>query len=94
MQPSKLRIGILVCAHAINRFCVLVLTLLIRAYQVGLRPLLIGHCKFYPSCSDYSQQALATHGTIRGLLLTAKRVVRCHPWGAGGIDLVPAREPE
>jgi putative membrane protein insertion efficiency factor len=63
----------------------------IRAYQVMVRPLLLGTCKFCPSCSDYAAEALQTHGLARGLLLSVRRVSRCHPFSHGGIDPVPNR---
>jgi len=47
-----------------------------------------GYCKFYPSCSSYSAEAINKYG-IFGIWLSIKRVVRCHPWSAGGIDKVP-----
>lgn len=48
-------------------------------------------CRFYPSCSLYGRQALEKHGFLPGLLLTASRILRCHPWHPGGLDEVPAR---
>lgn len=62
---------------------------LIRCYQAVVRPLLIGTCKFCPSCSEYAIEALRTHGLARGTWLAARRVARCHPFSAGGIDPVP-----
>jgi len=61
----------------------------IRGYQLLIRPLLIGSCKYCPTCSDYAIEAIAVHGLFRGGLLTLRRVVRCHPFGPGGIDPVP-----
>jgi hypothetical protein len=46
-------------------------------------------CRFYPNCSDYALQALKRHGLIRGLGLTACRLLRCHPYHPGGFDPVP-----
>lgn len=66
---------------------------LIRAYQ-GLRA---GHpspCRFYPSCSVYAAEAIETHGALHGGILAARRVLRCHPFGASGVDLVPVRVEE
>ena len=65
---------------------------LLRGYQLLLSPMLGPKCRFYPSCSHYAIEALRTHGAARGSLLAARRVCRCHPWNAGGVDLVaPAR---
>ena len=67
----------------------IVLLALIRGYQYLLRPLLGSNCRFYPSCSDYAQEAIARHGAIRGIWLAIKRVGRCHPYHPGGFDPVP-----
>ena len=50
-------------------------------------------CRFHPSCSTYARQALGAHGPVRGLVLTARRLLRCHPWNPGGVDHVPPRTP-
>lgn len=63
--------------------------LMIWAYQLALRPFLIGSCKFQPSCSEYAAQALARHGLSRGMWLSIRRICKCHPFGPGGIDPVP-----
>ena len=57
---------------------------LVRVYQVGVRPLLPPACRFEPSCSEYSRQVLLTHGLAGGAWLSIRRIVRCHPWHAGG----------
>jgi putative membrane protein insertion efficiency factor len=68
---------------------------LIRLYQLTLSPLLAlfdvlgGGCRFEPTCSRYCMQALAEHGTARGLWLGIKRLARCAPWGGFGPDPVP-----
>jgi hypothetical protein len=66
-----------------------VLLALIRLYQWSLGLLLGGHCRFHPSCSHYGLEAIRRHGAWRGAGLTAWRVVRCHPFHPGGVDLVP-----
>lgn len=70
-----------------------VLLLLLRMYIVFLSPFLGGACKFYPSCSNYAREAIERHGARRGTLLALKRLLRCHPFTRGGIDLVPDELP-
>lgn len=48
-------------------------------------------CRFYPSCSEYARQALLNHSLLRGLYLSAIRLLKCHPWHEGGLDLVPKK---
>jgi putative membrane protein insertion efficiency factor len=67
-----------------------VLKFLIRGYQLAISPLLGPRCRFYPSCSHYAIEAIETHGSLRGVWLTIKRISRCHPWHEGGFDPVPA----
>lgn len=62
---------------------------LIRLYQLTLSPLLGPHCRFSPSCSQYTLEAIARHGLLRGAVLGAKRLGRCHPFHGGGFDPVP-----
>jgi len=69
-----------------------ILILLIRGYQLIVSPWLGSHCRFYPSCSEYAQIAIAEHGVWRGLFLSIKRLSRCHPWHPGGVDPVPERK--
>jgi putative membrane protein insertion efficiency factor len=65
------------------------LLLLIDAYRVALAPLLGGHCRFWPSCSAYAEEAIQRHGARRGAALAVRRLLRCHPFTAGGLDPVP-----
>lgn len=67
----------------------LILLSLIRAYRYVLSPMLGQHCRYYPSCSAYAQEAIERFGTLHGLWLAIKRVSRCHPWHEGGVDPVP-----
>lgn len=62
---------------------------IIRLYQLTLSRVLPPACRFYPSCSQYSYEAISRHGVWRGGWLTAKRVIRCHPLSPGGYDPVP-----
>ncbi|HYF58580.1 MAG TPA: membrane protein insertion efficiency factor YidD [Burkholderiaceae bacterium] len=67
---------------------------LILGYRYGVSPLLGPRCRFWPSCSEYGLQAFERAGPVRGAWLTARRLVRCHPWNPGGIDLPPGDEPD
>ena len=60
----------------------------IKIYQFLLSPLLGQSCRHYPTCSDYSIEALKTYGFFKGLFLSVKRILSCHPWGQGGFDPV------
>jgi putative membrane protein insertion efficiency factor len=62
---------------------------LIRLYQITLSPLFGTRCRFHPTCSVYAQEAIAKFGVLRGTYLGARRLLRCHPLHAGGIDPVP-----
>lgn len=67
---------------------------LIRLYQILLSPIVNMRgpvCRFYPSCSHYGYEAIATHGAAAGGWLTVRRLVRCHPWNPGGYDPVPPK---
>ena len=64
---------------------------LIRVYQYTLSPLLGQRCKYYPSCSNYAIGALREHGPLKGLGLSAWRLLRCNPFSHGGFDPVPPR---
>ena len=68
--------------------------LLLRGYKLAISPLLGQRCRFYPSCSEYTMQAVDRFGVVRGGWLGAKRIGRCHPLNEGGIDLVPETWPE
>ncbi len=70
------------------------LILLVRAYQATLSPFLGGQCRYHPTCSHYSIQALKEYGAIRGTVLTVRRIARCHPFARGGYDPVPARKDD
>jgi hypothetical protein len=65
------------------------LIFLISCYKTLLSPFLGNNCRFYPSCSSYAQEAIASHGVTKGCYLALRRLGKCHPWHEGGIDPVP-----
>lgn len=77
-----------------NRVMILLLQVLIRAYQLLLSPWLPRACRFAPSCSEYAAEAIARHGACAGLGLTLKRLARCRPGGGSGDDPVPEKRSE
>ena len=64
---------------------------LIRFYQITLSVFLGQHCRFHPTCSNYAIEALERHGALKGTILSSKRICKCHPWSAGGVDEVPGK---
>jgi putative membrane protein insertion efficiency factor len=68
-----------------------VLLAVIRAYRTAISPALTPSCRFVPSCSAYAAEAIEVHGAARGSWLAVRRLLRCHPFHAGGHDPVPPR---
>lgn len=62
---------------------------LIRFYQVCISPLKTPSCRFTPTCSQYALEAFRKYGPFKGLYLSVRRLLRCHPWGGSGYDPVP-----
>lgn len=73
-----------------RNICVVIL----KAYRALISPLYGDVCRYYPSCSHYTLQAIQQYGVIRGSWMGTRRIVRCHPWAEGGIDDVPKRSRE
>ena len=74
---------------ACRRVAIFPFVALVRFYQLCISPLTPAACRFTPTCSQYALEALRKHGLIKGLWLTVRRLVRCHPWGGSGYDPVP-----
>ncbi|MFZ0929972.1 MAG: membrane protein insertion efficiency factor YidD [Syntrophobacteraceae bacterium] len=66
---------------------------LIRSYQYIISPLFPRACRFSPSCSHYTHDAIRTHGISKGIYLGLRRILRCHPFNQGGYDPVPRPSP-
>jgi len=78
-------------ANALQRLPARAALGLIAAYRYGVSPLLGPRCRFFPSCSEYTAEAIRHHGLLRGAALGALRICKCHPWHPGGYDPVPER---
>lgn len=66
-----------------------ILIAMIRVYRTAISTFLGHCCRFEPTCSCYAIQALDQYGCMKGMYLTSRRLLRCHPWHAGGLDPVP-----
>jgi putative membrane protein insertion efficiency factor len=66
-----------------------ILIFVVQIYRKMISPLLPGSCIYNPTCSAYAEEAIGKHGAGEGLILSIKRVLRCHPWHEGGYDPVP-----
>ena len=62
---------------------------LLKAWRLLISPLYGNVCRYYPSCSAYALRAVGVHGAVKGSWLAGRRLLRCHPWAAGGYDPVP-----
>ena len=78
-----------VLAKSIKFFFSLPFIILIKFYQYGISPLKPPSCRFTPTCSAYSLEAVKKYGPIKGVWLAFRRIIRCHPWGGHGYDPVP-----
>ena len=66
-----------------------ILVWIVKAYQLVLSPFFVQQCRFYPTCSQYSVEAIQKHGALLGSYYTIRRLLRCHPWCEGGHDPIP-----
>jgi uncharacterized protein len=66
-----------------------ILVAILAIYRAVISPLYGDVCRYYPSCSHYTMQAIQQHGVIRGIWLGSRRLARCHPWAEGGVDDIP-----
>lgn len=72
-----------------KKLLIYVLILPIKFYKVAISPILPMACRYTPTCSEYSIEAIRKHGPVKGLYLAIKRIVSCNPWGGHGHDPVP-----
>ncbi len=72
-----------------RKFLIKIMILPVRFYQLCISPILPRACRYTPTCSEYTIQALRKHGPFKGSILALKRILSCHPWGGSGYDPVP-----
>ena len=72
-----------------KNFLTIILLAVISFYQNLISPFFAPRCRFSPTCSQYSKESIKNHGPFKGLILTFKRIVKCHPWGGSGYDPIP-----
>ncbi len=65
------------------------LALPVKSYRLIFSPWVGHNCRYHPTCSAYALEALEKHGALKGGWLALRRILRCHPWGNSGIDIVP-----
>ena len=75
----------------LSRFLKWLFILPIRFYQRFISPLLGSNCRYQPTCSGYTVEAIQEWGVVKGIYLGAKRILNCHPWGGSGYDPVPKK---
>jgi putative membrane protein insertion efficiency factor len=74
---------------SVSKSCSRLLVCFVRLYRYCLSPFFGYACRFYPTCSCYAEEAIQKYGVLKGSYLMTRRLLRCHPWRAGGVDLVP-----
>jgi len=75
-----------------NRLLIFPFVALIKFYQILISPLLGSSCRYQPTCSEYGMEALKTWGLFKGLFMSVKRILKCHPWGGKGYDPVQKKD--
>ncbi|MET3810469.1 membrane protein insertion efficiency factor YidD [Arthrobacter sp. UYEF3] len=90
VRGSRLRAAAVWLGRALWNLPRNILILLLLTYRKVISPLYGQVCRFFPSCSAYALEAITVHGAVKGCWLAVRRLLRCHPWNAGGVDHVPA----
>lgn len=79
---------------AIKKFIGWMFLIPVYVYKYCISPFTPASCRHVPTCSEYAVQAIKTHGPFKGIILTLKRLSKCHPWGTHGYDPVPPKHSE
>jgi len=74
-----------------NKILIFPFIVIIKFYQIFISPLLGSNCRFQPTCSEYCMDSLKMWGFFKGLYLSLRRIMKCHPWGGKGYDPVPKK---
>ncbi len=75
-----------------KRFLIAPFLFIIKVYQTFISPFTPATCRYQPTCSHYTKEALLKHGLLKGGKLSIKRIFSCHPWGGSGYDPVPEKD--
>ena len=75
----------------INKIFTIPLIIIIRFYQITVSPILGSNCRYLPTCSEYTLESLKSFGLIKGLYLSSKRILKCHPWHESEYDPLPKK---
>ena len=73
----------------LKKILIFPLVFLVKTYQNIISPLFPPTCRYTPTCSEYAIQSLKKYGLVKGVYLSIKRIVNCHPWGGSGYDPIP-----
>ena len=76
------------------KFMIRLVKIFIRIYQIFISPLLGFRCRYSPTCSEYTSKSIEIYGLKKGIYISLKRVLRCHPWSDGGYDPVDSQAPD
>ena len=76
----------------VNKIIIFPVLIIIKVYQLTLSPIFGRNCRFLPTCSEYAIESLKSYGLIKGIILSVKRIGKCHPLGSHGYDPIPSKK--
>jgi len=89
LKTYLIKLNVYLIVEKILKIFALPVIFLIKIYQLLISPLFPPSCRYQPTCSHYTKEALEKYGLLKGMWLGIKRISRCHPWGGSGYDPVP-----